>query len=71
MFMLKRIQRLQKKGAVNNVVTIASKQPSLQQSVERTSKYPIKSAVAQELNYAVTYFRAKAVHPLRIIDTAS
>ena len=38
--------------------------PSLQQSVERMSRYPTQSEVAQELNYAVTYFQTKDVLPI-------
>ena len=60
--------KVAKKGAASTVPTIASKQPTLQQSVERTSKYPAQSAIAQELNHAVTYFLAKDVHPLHTVD---
>ena len=62
--------KVAKRGAASTstVPTVASKQPTLQQSVERTSKYPAQSAVAQELNYAVTYFLAKDVHPLHTVD---
>ena len=53
--------KIAKKGASSNVATVTYKQSTLQQSVERTSKYPTQSAVAQELNYAVTYFLAKDI----------
>ena len=60
--------KIAKKDASSNVPTVTYKQSTLQQSVERTSKYPTQSAVAQELNYAITYFLAKDMHSLHTVD---
>ena len=38
-----------KKGAASNVATVASKQPTLQLSVERTPKYPTQCAMIIEI----------------------
>ena len=59
--------KIAEKGASSYVATVTYKQFTLQQSVERTSKYPMQSAVAQKLNHAVTYFLAKDIHPLHTV----
>ena len=43
-------------------------QPTLQQTYERATKYPPQSPTAVELNSAVTYFIAKDMRPVSIVE---
>ena len=43
-------------------------QPTLQQTYERATKYPPQSPTAVELNSAVTYFIAKDMQPVSIVE---